>query len=61
MKSLRARVNAGYVVRSGAAITMLWAAALGQATPDVNNIPEPGILPLLAVGAIAMFVLRRRK
>ena len=59
MKSLRARVNAGYVVRSGAAITMLWAAALGQATPD--QIPEPGILPLLAVGAIAMFVLRRRK
>jgi hypothetical protein len=60
MKSLRARVNAGYIVRSGAAITMLWAAALGQATPDAN-IPEPGILPLLAVGAIAMFVLRRRK
>ena len=62
MKSLRARVNAGYIVRSGAAITMLWAAALGQATPDAsNNIPEPGILPLLAVGAIAMLVLRRRK
>ena len=60
MKSLRARVNAGYVVRSGAAITMLWAAALGQATPD-EQVPEPSILPLLAVGAIAMFVLRRRK
>jgi hypothetical protein len=60
MKSLRARVNAGYIVRSGAAITMLWAAALGQATPDVI-VPEPSILPLLAVGAIAMFVLRRRK
>ena len=60
MKSLRARVNAGYIVRSGAAITMLWAAALGQATPD-RPIPEPSILPLLAVGAIAMFVLRRRK
>jgi hypothetical protein len=60
MKSLRARVNAGYIVRSGAAITMLWAAALGQATPGVI-VPEPSILPLLAVGAIAMFVLRRRK
>ena len=60
MKSLRARVHAGYIVRSGAAITMLWAAALGQATPD-EIVPEPSILPLLAVGAIAMFVLRRRK
>jgi hypothetical protein len=60
MKSLRARVTAGYIVRSGAAITMLWAAALGQATPD-TDIPEPSILPLLAAGAIVMFLLRRKK
>ena len=59
MKSLRARVTAGYIVRSGAAITMLWAAALGQATPD--EIPEPSILPLLAAGAIVMVLLRRKK
>jgi hypothetical protein len=61
MKSLRARVNAGYIVRSGAAITMLWAAALGQATPDATQVPEPSILPLLAAGAIVMFLLRRKK
>ena len=60
MKSLRARVNASQSIRSGAAITMLWAAALGQATPD-SAVPEPSILPLLAVGAIAVFILRRRK
>jgi hypothetical protein len=61
MKSLRARVNAGYIVRSGAAITMLWAAALGQATPDANDIPEPSILPLLGAGIIALYLFRRRK
>ncbi len=60
MKSLRARVNAGYIVRSGAAITMLWAAALGQATPDAQ-IPEPSILPLLGAGVIALYLFRRRK
>ncbi len=63
MKSLRARVNAGYIMRSGAAITMLWAAALGQATPDEppEIIPEPSILPLLGAGIVALFILRRRK
>jgi len=60
MKSLRARVNAGYIVRSGAAITMLWAAALGQATPD-TTIPEPSILPLLGAGVIALYLFRQRK
>jgi len=61
MKSLRARVNAGLSMRSGAAIAMLWAAALGQATPDTISVPEPSILPLLGVGLIVMFLLRRRK
>ena len=61
MKSLRARVNASLSMRSGAAIAMLWAAALGQATPDVTMVPEPSILPLLGVGLIVMFLLRRRK
>ena len=61
MKSLRARVNAGYSMRSVAAITLLWAAAPGQATPDAAQIPEPGILPLLGAGIIALFILRRRK
>jgi hypothetical protein len=61
MKSLRARVNAGYSMRSVAAITMLWAAALGQATPDVTQVPEPSILPLLGAGVIALFILLRRK
>lgn len=56
MKSLRARVNASLSMRSGAAIALLWAAALGQATPDAS-IPEPSILPLLGVGVIAMFLL----
>ncbi len=37
MKSLRARVNASQSMRTGAAITMLWAAALGQATPDRHD------------------------
>ena len=60
MKSLRARVNASLNMRSVAAISLLWAAALGQATPDVV-IPEPSILPLLSVGVIEMFLLRRRK
>ena len=60
MKSLRARVNASQGMRTGAAITMLWAAALGQATPDVV-VPEPSILPLLGAGIIAMYLLRRRK
>ena len=61
MKSLKARVNASLSMRSGAAIAMLWAAALGQATPDVTMVPEPSILPLLGVGLIVMFLLRRRK
>ena len=60
MKSLRARVNASLTLRTGAAIAMLWAAALGQATPDVN-VPEPSMLPLLGAGFIVMFLLRRRK
>ena len=61
MKSLRARVNASLSMRSGAAIALLWAAALGQATPDAIMVPEPSVLPLLGVGLIAMFLLRRRK
>jgi len=61
MKSLRARVNASQSMRMGAAITMLWAAALGQATPDVTIVPEPSILPLLGAGVIALYILRRRK
>lgn len=59
MKSLRARVTASQSMRTGAAITMLWAAALGQATPD--EVPEPSILPLLLAGVVAMFLLRRKK
>jgi len=61
MKSLRARVNAGYGMRLVAAISLLWAAALGQATPDEVTIPEPSILPLLGAGIIVLFILRRRK
>ena len=60
MKSLRARVNAGYGMRLVAAISLLWAAALGQATPD-EVIPEPSILVLLGAGVIALFILRHRK
>jgi hypothetical protein len=47
-------------MRSVAAISLLWASALGQATPDVA-IPEPSILPLLGAGIIALFILRRKK
>ena len=61
MKSLRARVNASLSLRTGAAIAMLWAAALGQATPDATQAPEPSMLPLLGAGIIVMFLLRRRK
>ena len=61
MKSLKARVNASLNMRTGAAISLLWAAALGQATPDAPMVPEPSILPLLGAGVIAMFLLRRRK
>ena len=61
MKSLRARVNAGYGMRLVAAISLLWAAALGQATPDSVAIPEPSILVLLGAGVIALFISRRRK
>jgi hypothetical protein len=60
MKSLRARVNSCFDMRSVAAISLLWASALGQATPD-EVIPEPSILPLLGAGIIALFILRRRK
>ena len=60
MKSLRARVNSCFDMRSVAAISLLWASALGQATPDVQ-IPEPSILPLLGAGIIALLILRRRK
>ncbi len=60
MKSLRARVNSCFDMRSVAAISLLWASALGQATPDVQ-IPEPSILPLLGAGIIALFILRRKK
>ena len=59
MKSLRARDNASLSLRTGAAIAMLWAAALGQATPDENNVPQPSMLPLLGAGIIVMFLLRR--
>ena len=59
MKSLKARINASLNMRTGAAISLLWAAALGQATPD--EVPEPSILPLLGAGIIVMFLLRRRK
>jgi hypothetical protein len=61
MKSLRARVTASQSMRTGAAITMLWAAALGQATPDEQNIPEPSVLPLLLAGVVVMLLLRRKK
>ena len=62
MKSLRARVNASLSLRTGAAMALLWAAALGQATPDGSyQVPEPSILPLLGAGFIVMFLLRRRK
>ena len=61
MKSLKTRVNASLSTRSVAAIFLLWAAALGQATPDEATIPEPGLLPLLAAGVVAMIILRRRK
>jgi hypothetical protein len=60
MKSLRARVNSCFDMRSVAAISLLWASALGQATPDVP-VPEPSILPLLGAGIIALYILRRRK
>jgi hypothetical protein len=47
-------------MRLVAAITMLRAAASGQATPD-EIVPEPDILPLPGAGIIVMFILRRRK
>jgi hypothetical protein len=48
-------------MRLVAAISLLWAAALGQATPDSVAIPEPSILVLLGAGVIALFISRRRK
>jgi hypothetical protein len=47
-------------VHSVAAISLLCASALGQATPD-TVIPEPGILALPGADIIALFILRRRK
>jgi hypothetical protein len=61
MKSLRARVNASLSMRSAAAITLLWASALGQATPDEVVVSEPSILAILGAGMITMFIMRRRK
>ena len=61
MRSLRARVNGCFSIRSVAAISLLWASALGQATPDSVTIPEPSILPLLGAGVIALLILRRKK
>lgn len=64
MKSLRARVVAGYGggVRFVGAITMLWAMALGQATPDEPvPVPEPAVLPLMGLGIAALALMYRRK
>ncbi len=60
MKGLRARVNGCFKLDSVAAITLLWASALGQATPD-ETIPEPSVLPLLGAGAFAFWLFSKRR
>ena len=60
MKGLRARVGACFKLDSVAAITLLWASALGQATPDVTSVPEPSVIPLLGAGALALWLVSKR-
>ena len=62
MKGLRARVSACFKLDSVAAITLLWASALGQATPDaeVTPVPEPGMIPLLGAGVFALWLVSKR-
>ncbi len=62
MKGLRARVSAGYTLRGLGAITLLWCAALGQATPDAStvSVDTPGVIALLAAGSLAAWLVRRR-
>jgi len=61
MKGLRARVGGCFKLDSVAAITLLWASALGQATPDTVPIPEPSVLPLLGAGVFALWLISKRK
>ncbi|MCB1753166.1 MAG: PEP-CTERM sorting domain-containing protein [Gammaproteobacteria bacterium] len=61
MKGLRARVGGCFSLDSVAAITLLWASALGQATPDSATVPEPSVLPLLGAGVIAAWLVSRRR
>jgi len=63
MKGLRARVNAGYGLRHLGAISLLWCAALGQATPDATaqTVDAPGMMLLLLGGAIAGWLVKRRR
>jgi len=63
MKGLRARVNAGYGLRQLGAISLLWCAALGQATPDapITPVDTPGVMLLLLGGVIAGWLVKRRR
>lgn len=62
MKGLRARVGAGEILKTTGAITLLWCAALGQATPDAVVVPvdAPGVIALLAAGVLAAWLVKRR-
>ncbi|MCB1866774.1 MAG: hypothetical protein KDG50_15250 [Chromatiales bacterium] len=61
MKGLRARVNAGHGLQKAGAISLLWCAAMGQATPDPSvSLDEPNVWLLIAAGALAAWLVRRR-
>lgn len=66
MKSLKARVKGCFGVACSHVLAglLMFSAALGQATPDVNvptPIPEPEAWTLIGIGLLALYLARPRK
>lgn len=63
MKALARRSKACAAMgRTGMAAMVLWAAALGQATPDAKLVTEPSTVALFGLGVLAAgWIARGRK